>query len=100
MKPRYDFTKGKMISYDGEIIQFAGSKMVDKYSDQIEEIMSLFNLKKGEYLVTDESKISDFGKDTINILRLAKFKNKYKFSVMNKDFLYKIAERMYSYRPF
>ena len=23
MKPRYDFTKGKMISYDGEIIEFA-----------------------------------------------------------------------------
>ena len=100
MKPRYDFTKGKMISYDGEIIEFAGSSNIDKYEDQIEEIMSLFNLKKGEYIVTDESKISDFGKDTINILRLAKFKKKYKFSIFNKDYLYKIAERMYSYRPF
>jgi len=100
MKPRYDFTKGKMISYDGEIIEFAGSNKIDKYSDQIEEIMSLFNLKKGEYLVTDESKIGDFGKETINKIRLEKFQKKYKFSVMNKDFLYKIAERMYSYRPF
>jgi hypothetical protein len=100
MKPRFDFDKGKLISYDGEIIQFAGSNMVDKYENQIEEIMSLFNLKKGEYLVTDESKIGDFGKETINKLRLGKFQKKYNFSVMNKDFLYKIAERMYSYRPF
>jgi len=100
MKPRYDFTKGKMISYDGEIIEFAGSSKIDKYENQIEEIMSLFNLKKGEYLVTDESKIGDFGKETINKLRLAKFQKKYNFSIFNKDYLYKIAERMYSYRPF
>jgi hypothetical protein len=55
MKPRYDFNKGKLISYDGEIIEFAGSVMADKYSDQVEEIMRLFNLKKGEYLITDEA---------------------------------------------
>jgi hypothetical protein len=55
MKPRYDFTKGKMISYDGEIIEFAGSSNIDKYEDQIAELMNLFDFKKGEYLVTDES---------------------------------------------
>jgi hypothetical protein len=100
MKPRFDFNKGKLISIDGKEIVFAGTEKVDKYADQIEEIMSLFNLKKGEYLITDESIIGDFGKETINKLRLAKFQKKYNFSVMNKDFLYKIAERMYSYRPF
>ena len=50
MKPRYDFTKGKLISYDGEIIEFAGSAIVDKYPDQVQEIMDLFDFKKGEYL--------------------------------------------------
>ena len=46
MKPRYDFTKGKMISYDGEIIEFADSKIVDKYPDQVAELMNLFDFKK------------------------------------------------------
>jgi hypothetical protein len=100
MKPRYDFTKGKLISYDGEIIEFAGSKMVDKYSDQVEEIMRLFNLKKGEYLVTDESKIGDFGKETINKVLLENFKRKYKFSLTNTSIISNIAERMYNFRPF
>jgi hypothetical protein len=100
MKPRYDFTKGKLISYDGEIIEFANSKIVDKYSDQVEEIMSLFNLKKGEYLVTDESTIGDFGKETINKVLLEKFKKKYNFSLTNKSNISNIAERMYNFRPF
>ena len=100
MKPRYDFTKGKLISYDGEIIEFANSKLVDKYSDQVEEIMSLFNLKKGEYLVTDESTIGDFGKETINKVLLEKFKKKYNFSLTNKSNISNIAERMYNFRPF
>ena len=100
MKPRYDFTKGKLISYDGEIIEFAGSVMADKYSDQVEEIMRLFNLKKGEYLITDESTIGDFGKETINKVLLENFKKKYKFSLTNKSNISKIAERMYNFRPF
>jgi len=100
MKPRYDFNKGKLISYDGEIIEFAGSALADKYSDQVEEIMRLFNLKKGEYLITDESIIGDFGKETINKILLQNFKKKYKFSLTNKSNISKIAERMYNFRPF
>jgi hypothetical protein len=100
MKPRYDFNKGKLISYDGEIIEFAGSKIVDKYSDQVEEIMGLFDLKKGEYLVTDESVIGDFEKENIDPKKLTKFKKKYGFSLTNKSNISKIAERMYNFRPF
>ena len=100
MKPRYDFTKGKLISYDGEIIEFANTKIVDKYADQVEEIMSLFNFKKGEYLVTDESLIGDFEKENIDPKKLTKFKKKYGFSLTNKSNISKIAERMYNFRPF
>jgi hypothetical protein len=100
MKPRYDFNKGKLISYDGQIIEFAGSAVVDKYPDQVQEIMDLFDLKKGEYLITDESSIGDFGKETINKVLLENFKKKYKFSLTNKTNISKIAERMYNFRPF
>ena len=100
MKPRYDLNKGKLISYDGEIIEFAGSAVVDKYFDQVEEIMSLFDFKKGEYLVTDESTIGDFEKENINPKKLEKFKKKYGFSLTNKTNISKIAERMYNFRPF
>lgn len=100
MKPRFDLSKGKLITNDGEIIEFADCKIVDKYHHQVEEIMSLFNLKKGEYLVTDESTIGDFGKETINKILLEKFKKKYGFSLTNKTNISKIAERMYNFRPF
>ena len=100
MKPRYDFTKGKLISYDGEIIEFADSKIVDKYPDQIAELMSLFDFKKGEYLVTDESKIGDFDLDYMNPKKLKKFNKKYGFSFTDNDKLIIIAERMYNLRPF
>jgi hypothetical protein len=100
MKPRYDFNKAKLISYDGEIIEFAGSAVVDKYPDQVQEIMDLFDFKKGEYLITDESTIGDFGKETINKISLEKFKKKYKFSLTNSSNISKIAERMYNFRPF
>jgi hypothetical protein len=100
MKPRFDFDKAKLISYDGEIIEFADSKMVDKYHYQVEEIMSLFNLKRGEYLITDESTIGHFGKENINKTALEKFKKKYGFSLTNKTNISSIAERMYNFRPF
>jgi hypothetical protein len=100
MKPRYDFNKGKLISYDGEIIEFAETEVIDKYPDQVQEIMSLFNLKKGEYILTDESTIGHFGKETINKILLEKFKKKYGFSLTNKSNISKIAERMYNFRPF
>ena len=100
IKPRFDFKDGKLISYDGETIEFADSKIVCKYADQVEEIMRLFNLKKGEYLITDESTIGDFGKETINKLLLQNFKKKYGFSLTNKSNISKIAERMYNFRPF
>jgi len=100
MKSRYDFNKAKLISYDGEIIEFAETKIIDKYADQVQEIMSLFNLKKGEYILTDESTIGHFGKETINKILLEKFKKKYGFSLTNKTNISKIAERMYNFRPF
>ena len=100
MKPRFDFNKGKLITNDGEIIEFAETQVVDKYHYQVEEIMSLFNLKKGEYIITDESTIGDFGKETINKLLLEKFKKKYGFSLTNKSNISNIAERMYNFRPF
>ena len=100
MKPRYDFNKGKLISYDGEIIEFANTKMVEKYADKVEEIMGLFDFKKGEYLVTDESSIGDFEKQNMNTKKLKKFKKKYGFSLTNKSNISKIAERMYNFRPF
>ena len=100
MKPRFDFSKGKLISMDGQIIEFADSQVVDKYHYQVEEIMSLFNLKRGEYIITDESTIGHFGKETINKTALQKFKKKYGFSLTNKSNISRIAERMYNFRPF
>jgi len=100
MKPRYDLTKGKLISYDGEIIEFGDATLVDKYADQVQEIMDLFDFKKGEYLVTDESVIGHFEKQNMNPQKLQKFKKKYKFSLTNRSNISKIAERMYNFRPF
>jgi len=100
MKPRYDFNKGKLISYDGEIIEFGDATLVAKYADQVQEIMSLFDFKKGEYLVTDESIIGDFERENINPKKLQKFKKKYGFNLTNKSNISKIAERMYNFKPF
>jgi hypothetical protein len=100
LKPRYDFDKGKLISYDGEVIEFADTTIVAKYKDQVAELLDLFSYDYDDVLITDESKISDFGKKNINKKKLEKFKKKYKFSFTNADTLSKIAERMYNYRPF
>ena len=100
MKPRYDFDKGKLISYDGQIIEFAETTLVEKYKDQIVELLDLFSYDYYDVLITDESKISDFGKKNINKKKLEKFKKKYKFSFTNSDTFSKIAERMYNFRPF
>ena len=100
MKPRYDFAKGKLISYDGQIIEFADTTLVEKYKDQVAELLDLFSYDYDKVLITDESKISDFGKKNINKNKLEKFKKKYKFSFTNNDTFSKIAERMYNYRPF
>ena len=100
MKPRYDFDKGKLISYDGQIIEFADTTLVEKYKDQVDELLDLFSYDYDDVLISDESKISDFGKKNINKKKLEKFKKKYKFSFTNSDTFSKIAERMYNYRPF
>jgi len=100
LKPRYDFDKGKLISYDGEVIEFADTTLVEKYKDQVAELLDLFSYDYDEVLITDESKIADFGKKNINKKKLEKFKKKYKFSFTNSDTFSKIAERMYNYRPF
>ncbi len=100
MKPRYDFDKGKLISYDGQIIEFADTTLVEKYKDQVAELLDLFSYDYDDVLISDESKISDFGKKNINKKKLEKFKKKYKFSFTNGDTLSKIAERMYNFRPF
>ena len=100
MKPRYDFDKGKLISYDGQIIEFADTTIVEKYKDQVAELLDLFSYDYDDVLISDESKISDFGKKNINKKKLEKFKKKYKFSFTNVDTFSKIAERMYNFRPF
>ncbi len=100
MKPRYDFDKGKLISYDGQIIEFADTTIVGKYKDQVAELLDLFSYDYDDVLISDESKISDFGKKNINKKKLEKFKKKYKFSFTNSDTFSKIAERMYNFRPF
>ncbi len=100
MKPRYDFDKGKLISYDGQIIEFADTTIVEKYKDQITELLDLFSYDYDEVFVSDESSIADFGKKNINKKKLEKFKKKYKFSFTNSDTFVKIAERMYNFRPF
>jgi hypothetical protein len=100
LKPRYDFDKGKLISYDVQIIEFADTTSVEKYKDQVAELLDLFSYDYDEVLISDESKIADFGKKNINKKKLEKFKKKYKFSFTNSDTFSKIAERMYNYRPF
>ena len=100
MKPRYDFDKGKLISMDGEVIEFADATLIEKYKDQVAELLDLFSYDYEDVLITDESKIADFGKKNINKKKLEKFKKKYKFSFTNSDTFSKIAERMYNYRPF
>jgi hypothetical protein len=96
----FDQSKAKLISMDGEVIEFADTTLVEKYKDQVAELLDLFSYDYDEVLITDESKISDFGKKNINKKKLEKFKKKYKFSFTNADTLSKIAERMYNYRPF
>ena len=100
MKPRYDFDKGKLISYDGQIIEFAETTLVEKYKDQIVELLDLFSYDYDEVFLSDESRIADFDKKNANKKKLQKFKKKYKFSFTNNDTFVKIAERMYNFRPF
>ena len=85
---------------DGEVIEFADATLIEKYKDQVAELLDLFSYDYEDVLITDESKIADFGKKNINKKKLEKFKKKYKFSFTNADTLSKIAERMYNYRPF
>jgi len=98
--PDFDESKAKLISMDGEVIEFADSTLVEKYKDQITELLDLFSLDYDEVFLSDESKIADFGKKNINKKKLEKFKKKYKFSFTNSDTFVKIAERMYNFRPF
>jgi hypothetical protein len=96
----FDESKAKLISMDGELIEFADTTLVEKYKDQITELLDLFSYDYDEVFLSDESKIADFGKKNINKKKLEKFKKKYKFSFTNSDTFSKIAERMYNYRPF
>lgn len=98
--PDFDESKAKLISMDGEVIEFADSTLVEKYKDQITELLDLFSYDYDEVFLSDESKIADFGKKNINKKKLEKFKKKYKFSFTNSDTFVKIAERMYNFRPF
>ena len=98
--PDFDEAKAKLISMDGEVIEFADTTLVEKYKDQVAELLDLFSYDYDEVLITDESKIADFGKKNINKKKLEKFKKKYKFSFTNSDSFVKIAERMYNFRPF
>ena len=105
IKPRFKFPekqtgKAKLISMDGEIIEFADTTLVEKYKDQVAELLDLFSYDYDEVFLSDESLIADFGKKNINKKKLEKFKKKYKFSFTNSDSFVKIAERMYNYRPF
>ena len=99
-KPRFDFSKGKLISYDGQPIEFADTTLVEKYEAQITELLDLFSYDYNEVFLSDESRIGDFDKKTANKKKLEKFKKKYKFSFTNNDTFVKIAERMYNFRPF
>ena len=105
IKPRFKFSdfnqsKAKLISMDGEVIEFADTTLVEKYKDQIAELLDLFSYDYDDVFLSDESKIADFGKKNVNKKKLEKFKRKYKFSFTNNDTFSKIAERMYNYRPF
>ena len=100
IKPRFDFTKGKLISYDGQPIEFADTTLIEKYKDQITELLDLFSYDYDEVFLSDESRIADFDKKNANKKKLEKFKKKYKFSFTNSDTFVKIAERMYNFRPF
>ena len=96
----FDESKAKLISMDGELIEFADTTLVEKYKDQITELLDLFSYDYNEVFLSDESKIADFGKKNINKKKLQKFKKKYGFSLTNKSNISKIAERMYNFRPF
>ena len=100
IKPRFDFSKGKLISYDGQPIEFADTTLVEKYKDQITELLDLFSYDYDEVFLSDESRIADFDKKNVDKKKLEKFKKKYKFSFTNSDTFVKIAERMYNFRPF
>ena len=85
---------------DGEVIEFADTTLVEKYKDQVAELLDLFSYYYDDVLITDESKIADFGKKNINKKKLEKFKKKYGFSFTSRDTFSMIAEKMYNYRPF
>jgi len=98
--PDFNHAEAKLISMDGEVIEFADTTLVEKYKDQVAELLDLFSYDYDEVFLSDESKIADFGKKNINKKKLEKFKKKYKFSFTNSDTFSKIAERMYNFRPF
>ena len=75
-------------------VEFADQIIVEKFIPQIEEIISLFNLKFEEVFISDESLFSDFEDNSIDKQKLKSFKEKYGFTPESNHYLYEISQKM------
>lgn len=75
-------------------IEFAEQVIVEKFYDQIEELVDLYDLKIDECLITDESLISDFEDIKADKIKLNTFKKKYGFLPESNQYLYEVAQKM------
>jgi len=87
---KYKITKLKRFKK----IEFADQEIVNSFVEQIEEIVSLYDLDVEECFITDESMISDFDGLVFNKSKLKAFKDKYGFTPDNKQYLYEVSQKM------
>lgn len=78
---------------------------VDLYPDHLRELVCVLlkskKIKKGEYLVTDESIVSHFIDKKEDLKILSKLEKKYNLKKIKlKDHLCDIVEKMHSFMPF
>lgn len=75
-------------------IEFADQDIVNSFVEQIQEIVSLYDLNIEECFITDESLISDFEGLKTCSAKLKLFKEKYGFTPESKQYLYEVAQKM------
>ena len=78
---------------------------VDLYPDHLHELICALlgskKIKRGEYLVTDESIVSHFIDKKEDLEMLSKLERKYRLKKIKlTDYLCDITERMYFFKPF
>ena len=92
-------------TYQIKYISAKKIEKVDLYPDHLHELVCVLlkskKIKKGEYLVTDESIVSHFIDKKEDLKILSKLEKKYNLKKIKlKDHLCDIVEKMHSFMPF